>query len=128
VRRAILPQMPDPRARQLRRSMTDAERRLWSVLRSRRLSGYKFRRQHPIGPFIADFACIGHKLIVEADGGQHADSAADRRRTARLARQGWRVVRFWNNAILANPAGVADTIVQALATASSARLDPHPPA
>lgn len=101
--------------------MTDAERRLWSVLRSRRLSGYKFRRQHPIGPFIADFACIGHKLIVEADGGQHDDSATDRRRTAWLARAGWRVVRFWNNEILANPNGVAQVIVQALAT------DPHPP-
>ena len=101
--------------------MTDAERRLWSVLRSRRLSGYKFRRQHPIGPFIADFACIGHKLIVEADGDQHDDSATDRRRTAWLARAGWRVVRFWNNEILANPNGVAQVIVQALAT------DPHPP-
>jgi len=102
--------------------MTDAERRLWSVLRSRRLLGYKFRRQHPIGPFIADFACIGHKLIVEADGGQHDESATDKRRTAWLKREGWRIVRFWNNDILANPAGVGEAIVQAL------EGDPHPPA
>ena len=108
--------------------MTDAERRLWSVLRSRRLSGYKFRRQHPIGPFIADFACIGHKLIVEADGGQHDDSAADKRRTAWFARQGWRVVRFWNNEILANPSGAALAIMRALEETSSINTDPHPPA
>ena len=101
--------------------MTDAERRLWSILRNRRLSGYKFRRQHPIGPFIADFACIGHRLIIEADGSQHDESVADEHRTARLARQGWRVVRFWNNDILANPAGVAQAIVAALEEV------PHPP-
>lgn len=113
--------MPVPLARELRRSMTDAERRLWSLLRSRRLSGYKFRRQHPIGPFIADFACIGHKLIVEADGGQHGDNVADKRRTAWFTRDGWRVVRFWNNEILLNSAGVAQTIVRVL------EGDPHPP-
>src|SRR5690348_6184446 len=113
--------MPDPRARRLRRLTTDAERRLWSILRSRRLSGYKFRRQHPIGPLIADFACVGRKLIVEADGGQHDASVSDERRTAWLARQGWSVVRFWNNEILSNPSGVAQTIVRAL------EANPHPP-
>lgn len=102
--------------------MTDAERRLWSVLRSRRLLGYKFRRQHPIGPFIADFACIGHKLIVEADGGQHDENTTDKRRTAWLKREGWRVVRFWNNDILTNPNGVAQVIARALDG------DPHPSA
>ncbi|MDE1904232.1 MAG: endonuclease domain-containing protein [Alphaproteobacteria bacterium] len=113
--------MADPHARQLRRSMTDAERRLWSILRSRRLSGYKFRRQHPIGRFVADFACIRHRLVIEADGGQHDANVADERRTAQLGRKGWRVVRFWNNEILANPAGVAQAIVAALDEV------PHPP-
>src|SRR5665213_3352596 len=102
--------MPSPRARELRQTMTDAERRLWSVLRDRRLLGYKFRRQRPIGPFIVDFACIERRLVIEADGGQHADNEADARRTAWLERHGWRVVRFWNNDILLNAEGVAETI------------------
>src|SRR5579862_3909896 len=71
-------EMPTERARELRRDATDVERRLWSALRDRRLRGYRFRRQHPIGDFIVDFACTRHCLIVEADGGQHADNAADR--------------------------------------------------
>jgi len=108
--------MADAKARQLRRTVTDAERRLWSALRARRLSGYKFRRQHPLGPFVPDFACIEHRLVVEADGGQHADSAEDLRRTAWLERQGWRVLRFWNNDILANPDGVTDVVVRTLKT------------
>jgi very-short-patch-repair endonuclease len=74
--------------------MTDAERRLWSVLRDRRLGGYKFRRQHPFGPFVLDFACVAHHLVVEVDGGQHADSESDRNRTAWLEGQGWRVIWF----------------------------------
>lgn len=64
-------------ARKLRTDMTDAERRLWSLLRNRRGGGRKFRRQHPIGPYIADFACVERRLIIEADGGQHADNPAD---------------------------------------------------
>src|ERR1700681_2117721 len=103
--------MPNERARQLRRDATDAERRLWSALRDRRLSDYRFRRQYPIGRFIVDFACTGHRLIVEADGGQHADNEADRRRTAWLENEGWRVLRFWNNDILANAEGVVQTIL-----------------
>jgi primosomal protein N' (replication factor Y) len=101
-------------ARRLRIDMTDAERRLWSALRGRRLQGYKFRRQHPLGPFTADFACVEHRLVIEADGGQHSDNPADDRRTAWLSRHGWRVVRFWNNDILANPAGVQETILRVL--------------
>ncbi len=112
---------PHDTARQLRMTMTDAERRLWSALRSRRLRGYKFRRQHPLGPFVVDFACIEHRLIVEADGGQHSDNAADLRRTAWLQRHGWRVLRFWNNDILANPEGVQETILQALQQPSPSR-------
>jgi primosomal protein N' (replication factor Y) len=95
--------------------MTDAERRLWSALRGRRLRGYKFRRQHPLGPFVADFACIEHRLVVEADGGQHAESPDDERRTAWLERRGWRVLRFWNTDILTNIDGVQDVILRALA-------------
>ncbi len=106
-------------ARALRKSSTDAERRLWSALRHRRLRGYRFRRQHPIGRFIVDFACTKYRLIVEADGGQHNESDADVRRTAWLERDGWRVLRFWNNEILSNTEGVVETIVKALE-------DPHP--
>lgn len=109
--------MPNLYARRLRIDMTDAERRLWSLLRGRRLGCHKFRRQHPVGPFIADFACFEKMLIVEADGGQHADNPDDQRRTDWLRRQGWRVVRFWNNEILRNSEGVAEAILQALAEA-----------
>jgi very-short-patch-repair endonuclease len=89
--------MPNTPARDLRRNMTDAERLLWYFLRARRFAGCKFRRQHPIGPFIADFACVERRLVIEADGGQHAESASDARRTRWLAAEGWRVVRFWND-------------------------------
>lgn len=111
--------MANAKARQLRVAMTDAERRLWSLLRDRRLDGHKFKRQYPLGPFILDFACIEHHLVVEADGGQHVDNVDDERRTAWLERQGWRVLRFWNNDILANPRGVAEAILQALTAVSS---------
>jgi very-short-patch-repair endonuclease len=97
-----------------RQNTTDAERRLWAALRDRRLQGYKFRRQHPIGQFIVDFACTKHRLVIEADGGQHDESISDARRTAWLESQGWRVIRFWNNDILANTEGVLSTLLQAL--------------
>jgi very-short-patch-repair endonuclease len=106
--------MPNQHARELRRDATDTERRLWSALRDRRLRGYRFRRQHPIGDFIVDFACTSHRLIVEADGGQHADSEGDHRRTAWLESDGWRVLRFWNNDALANTEGVVETILREL--------------
>jgi very-short-patch-repair endonuclease len=106
--------MPGQRVRTLRQAATDAEKRLWTALRDRRLAGYKFRRQQPIPPYIVDFACKEHWLIVEADGGQHAESAADAQRTNRLEAQGWRVLRFWNNDILANMEGVLETILAAL--------------
>ena len=108
--------MPTPHTRQLRTAMTDAERRLWSLLRNRRLDGHKIRRQHPIGPFIADFACVERMLIIEADGGQHADNPDDQRRTDWLQGQGWQVMRFWNNDILRNAEGVAAAILQSLAS------------
>ncbi len=103
-------------ARRLRRDATDAERRLWSALRDRRLSHYKFRRQYPLNGAILDFACIAHRVGVEADGGQH-DLVSDADRTRRIAAQGWRLLRFWNNDILANTEGVVLTIIAALETA-----------
>lgn len=107
------------KAKSLRREMTDAERKLWSILRSRQLDGAKFRRQQPIGPFIADFVCQEARLIIEADGSQHVNSDADTRRTAFLKGKGYRVLRFWNNDILQNLEGVAESILAALDT-------PHP--
>jgi very-short-patch-repair endonuclease len=87
---------------------------MWSALRDRRLLRYKFRRQHPIGHSIVDFACTEHLLVIEIDGGQHADNAADAHRTAWLEQQGWRVIRFWNHDVLANTGGVIETILRAL--------------
>lgn len=102
------------RARGLRRTMTDAERRLWSVLRNRQLAGCKFRRQHPVGIYALDFAAPERRLAIEVDGGQHAGSASDQVRTRCLEQQGWRVLRVWNNDVLANTEGVMRQIVEAL--------------
>jgi len=100
-----------PRARLLRVSQTDAEARLWSRLRNRVLGGARFRRQMPVGPYIADFLCAGHMLIVELDGGQHADNPADERRTRFLEAKGYRVIRFWNPDVLTNTDGVLEMIL-----------------
>jgi len=107
--------------------MTDAERKLWSVLRNRQLEGAKFRRQQPIGPFIADFVCQEQRLIIEADGGQHAECAADGRRTGFLECKGYRVLRFWNDDILTNLDGVAQVIAGALSTPHPARASRESP-
>ena len=115
------------KALRLRREMTDAERKLWSVLRNRRLEGAKFRRQQPIGPFIADFVCQERRLIVEADGGQHADALTDDRRSAFLESKGYRVLRFWNNDIMNNLDGVAEVIAIALSTPHPAQAAPESP-
>ena len=115
------------KAQRLRRQLTDAERKLWSALRNRQLEGAKFRRQQPIGPFIADFVCQEHRLIVEADGGQHADNVTDRGRTAFLQSKGYQVLRFWNNDILNNLDGVADVIAIALSTPHPAQAAPESP-
>jgi very-short-patch-repair endonuclease len=88
-------------ARILRRVPTDAEAKLWSRLRDRRLAGFKFRRQLPRGPYVLDLYCLEQKLVVEVDGGQHSEAAAqDAARTKYLERQGFIVVRFWNNDVL----------------------------
>jgi very-short-patch-repair endonuclease len=106
--------MPNQKARRLRQYSTDPERRMWSALRDRRLMRYKFRRQHPIGDVIVDFACTEYALVIEVDGGQHADNPTDTRRTARLEHQGWKVIRFWNNDILTNTNGVIEAILRTL--------------
>jgi very-short-patch-repair endonuclease len=91
------------RARVLRREMTEAERRLWQKLRSRQTEGYRFRRQVPIGRFIADFVCHEARLIVEIDGGQHDPSSdIEASRTRFLESEGYCVLRFWNNEVLNN--------------------------
>ena len=100
--------------RRLRRNATEAGKALWRLLRDRSLGSVKFRRQCPIGRFVADFAYLRLKLIIEADGGQHASSETDTARTARLKSQGFRVLRFRNRDILENPEGVAATILEAL--------------
>jgi very-short-patch-repair endonuclease len=115
------------RARGLRRDMTDAERLLWRHLRGRQLQGLKFRRQMWLCGYIADFACAEAKLIVEADGSQHAEREDyDHGRTDAFAREGYRVLRFWNNDILSNPDGVLQAISAALPSPSQASLGPLP--
>jgi adenine-specific DNA-methyltransferase len=93
------------RSRRLRRNSTDAEKKLWSVLRNGQLSGFRFRRQAEIDGYIADFLCAERRLIIEVDGGQHSPEG-DARRTAFLESQGFRILRFWNNDVLQNLDGV----------------------
>ena len=94
--------------------MTDAEKCLWRAMRGTTL-GVRFRRQAPIGPFIVDFVCLEKKLVVEVDGGQHADSALDRNRDAWLEREGFRVLRFWNHEVLGQLNAVLETIMRHVA-------------
>jgi very-short-patch-repair endonuclease len=108
------PSTPTVRARALRSRMTDAERKLWFALRDRRFASFKFRRQVPIGPYIADFICYELRVVIEADGGQHSDSRSDQRRNDRFARNDFLVMRFWNNDVLSNREGVLTCILEAL--------------
>lgn len=113
--------MTTTRARQLRRNATEPERRLWAILHALRQQGHHFRRQHPIGPFYADFACVRAGLVIKADGITHtqqADIAYDQQRDAFICSQGFRILRFWNSDIRDNPDGVYRVIAEALATSS----------
>ncbi|MBI1369640.1 MAG: DUF559 domain-containing protein [Planctomycetes bacterium] len=102
------------RARRLRRVMTGPERHLWSVLRDKQIGGLRFRRQHPVGRFIADFACLEAHLIVEVDGESHVGQFdADNARTRELMRQGFKVLRFTNDEVLQATEAVANTIARA---------------
>lgn len=109
------------RARSLRETPTDAETLLWFHLRDRRLANHQFRRQRPIGPYFADFACLEAKLIVELDGGQHVEAVEyDEDRTRFVQAQGYRVLRFWNNDVLMQTGTVLEQILIAL------QQHPHP--
>jgi very-short-patch-repair endonuclease len=108
-------------ARRLRTNLTDAEKYLWYILRRKNLNGLKFRRQQPIGRYIVDFVCFENKLVIELDGGQHAEQIAeDQKRDRWLRSQGFRVLRFWNNEVLDNRDAVVETILKYSA-------DSHPP-
>ena len=113
-------------ARQLRLRMTDAERLLWRHLRAHRLADAKFRRQQPIGGYMVDFVHFGARVIVEADGGQHNESASDRERDAWLAGQGFRVLRFWNDDILLRTDLVLEVIMDALRASNPSPSVPLP--
>jgi very-short-patch-repair endonuclease len=107
------------RARGLRREMTPQEALLWGRLRASRLEGFKFRRQMWLCGFVADFACAEARIIVEADGSQHADDADyDAHRAAAFAREGWRTLRFWNNEITRDLEGVLTAVRAALPSPS----------
>ena len=107
--------------RKLRRNATDAEMVLWFALRDRRLGGYKFLRQEAIGSYVLDFVCREKMLIVEVDGGQHADNPDDVKRDKELGIEGYRVMRFWNSDVLQNKTGVLETILDMLNAGASAR-------
>ena len=102
-------------ARKLRRNPTDAESRLWTRLRRKQIDGHRFRRQVPLGPYVADFVCLEARLIIEVDGGQHDERAAlDAQRTAWLEANRFRVLRFWNNDVMQNIDGAVEAIRAAL--------------
>jgi very-short-patch-repair endonuclease len=106
------------KTRKLRRSATDAEMKLWFAVRDRRLAGFKFVRQKSIGPYVVDFLCRDRNLIIEVDGGQHAESESDQVHDAYLASEGYRVLRFWNSDVLGNIDGILQNILAALNSSS----------
>jgi very-short-patch-repair endonuclease len=109
------------KAKALRRKQTDAEQRLWYHLRAHRFMGLKFKRQKPMGRYIADFVCIEHRLIIELDGGQHAEKVAyDGQRDAWLRSQGYTILRFWNNDVMQQ----LDSVLERIASSLSPGLSP----
>ena len=121
------------RARRLRRDSSFPERLLWAKLRNRQLGGWKFRRQHPIGPYFADFVCLEHKLVVELDGDTHGEASQQVRdavRTRFMESESWQVLRIWNSDLMENIDGVLDTILENLEyrkrTCEGAGLTPLP--
>ena len=102
-------------ARTLRTNATDAETLLWSRLRRKQVGGHRFRRQHPVGGYVADFACVSERLLIELDGGQHAERKShDENRTQKLEAMGYRVLRFWNDDVFRDLDGVVDRIAAEL--------------
>jgi very-short-patch-repair endonuclease len=112
--------------RHLRKNSTPVERMLWRYLRSRSLAGFKFVRQEPIGPYVVDFICRERRLVVEVDGGQHAESRRDVERDRWLVEHRYRVLRFWNNEVLGNIEGVCETIFAAASAAAPRHPNPLP--
>ncbi len=108
-----IPLAAKSRAREMRAAPADAERRFWHALRDRRMQAVKFRRQAPIGVYIADFLCVQHRLVVEVDGSQHAQRPQDGARDAWLQREGYRVLRFWRHEVLTARETVLATIAAA---------------
>ncbi|MCR4304206.1 MAG: endonuclease domain-containing protein [Gallionella sp.] len=116
-------------AKTLRRNLTDAEQKLWYHLRAHRFMGRKFKRQKPIGRYVVDFICLEEKLIIELDGGQHAESMVyDHERDSWLRSQGFTVLRFWNNELMNETEGVLEQIRLALTgeAISAETLSPNP--
>ncbi|ATI79235.1 endonuclease domain-containing protein [Sphingobium yanoikuyae] len=118
---------PTAKARALRNNATEAERVLWQVISARKISGIRFNRQVPIGPFICDFVARAIGLVIEVDGGQHND-AVDADRTRHIEAQGFRVIRFWNNDVLGNIEGVTEEIERVIADMPSPDLGKQRPA
>jgi very-short-patch-repair endonuclease len=110
-------------ARALRRRMTDAERKLWRLLRSGRFEEFKFRRQQPLGPYVADFVCFDRRLVIEIDGGEHFRRAkADAIRTKWMEAKGYRVIRFWNSQVL----GKVEAVLEEMARSLNSGRHPSP--
>jgi very-short-patch-repair endonuclease len=116
-----------PRARSLRRDATEAEKKLWQHLRQPPFKEHHFRRQATIGSYFADFASHHDKIVIEVDGGQHSGSASDEVRTRYLEANGYRVLRFWNNEVLANISGVLSAIDAVINADRPPTPDPSPP-
>ncbi len=125
---SVISKLRRDRARRLRRAQTDAETRLWELLRAGRLEGWKWRRQAPVGPFVVDFLCREASLAVELDGGVHAEQAAyDARREAYLRRQGLQVLRFWNAEVFQAEDEVSWKILSACRESDPSRRGRHVP-
>ena len=119
-------QLKKSRPQQLRTNATEAEQKIWYFLRNRQFEKFKFRRQHPIGVYIVDFVCLEQKLIVEIDGGQHAERVQyDERRTNALSAKGFRLLRFWNNEVMQNTNAVLETIFAELNACPSPQPSPR---
>jgi very-short-patch-repair endonuclease len=126
MRRPSIADTRVPRARALRRDLTEAEKKLWQHLRQPPFKECHFRRQATIGPYFCDFASHQLNFVIEVDGGQHAENSADEKRTAYLVSTGYRVLRFWNNEVLENLSGVLAIILEATNKAPPTP-DPSPP-
>ena len=124
--RASVPRARVQHARSLRSQQTDAEARLWYHLRAHRLLNLKFKRQHPVGPYVVDFVCLQHGIAIELDGGQHAQTQEyDAQRSAYLEAQGFRVLRFWNDEVLTNTEAVLEQI-RRYCSGETSSLSPNP--